>query len=314
MSTGVVEGKGAFFKPGNFPCPIYCRTRDKTDEYDTRGREFMEALWRAYAPFLDPGTLQRATLSMPTVFWELYLSHTLNSAGISLQPQPRTKKNQKGPDLFAANPDVWIEAIMPGLGTGPDAMEYPPMGEVYDTPVDSFILRLRCAFETKAGKMTEYIKTGLIQPGQATVIAISGALLPTAIGEGPVPRILKALLGVGNPVLDIARRTGQIVGHSVEHRDEVKKESGAAIRTDPFLDPAYSHVSAVVYSASCWVNHPKKPGIDFTIIHNENANIKLPHGWLQVGDEYWREGNELHSATHSPPPIVDPDAPPKASQ
>jgi hypothetical protein len=251
---------------------------------------------------------------MPTVFWELYLAHALSTSGVSLQPQARTKKNQKGPDLFATNPDVWIEAIMPGPGTGPDAMEYPPMGKAYDAPVDSFILRLRSAFETKARVMTGYMKAGPIQPGQAGVIAISGAMLPTAIGEAPVPRILKALLGVGNPVLKVDQRTSQIVGHSVEHRDEIEKKSRTVIRTNPFLDPAYSHISAVVYSASNWVTHPEKPGIDFTVVHNENANIKLPHGWLQVGDEYWREGDELHSATHSPPPLENPDASPADSE
>jgi hypothetical protein len=291
-----------FFRPGNFTCKCYCRTRDETDEYNTRGREFMEALWLDCAAFLDPDALQRATLCMPTVFWELYLAHTLNSSGISLQPQPRTKQNQKGPDLFAANPDVWIEAIMPGLGAGPDAMVYPPGRGAYDTPVDSFILRLRGALRTKARKTTEYLKAGLIQPGQATVIAISGAMLPTAIGEGPVPRILKALLGVGNLVLNIDPRTGQTVSRSVEHRDEVERGSRPAVRTDPFLDPTYSHISAVVYSPCDWVTHPEKPGPDFTVIHNENASIKLQHGWLQVGDEFWREDNELHLATHSPRP------------
>ncbi len=68
----------------------------------------MEALWHDCAAFVDPDTLQRATLSMPAVFWELYLAHALKSSGISLQPQARTKRNQEGPDLFAANPDVWI--------------------------------------------------------------------------------------------------------------------------------------------------------------------------------------------------------------
>jgi hypothetical protein len=108
-------------------------------------------------------------------------------------------------------------------------------------------------------------------------------------------------------VFDIERRTGHIVSHSIEHRVEVEKESGTVIKTDPFLDPAYSHISAVVYSASCWVNHPEKPGIDFTVIHNESASVTLPRGWLQVGDEYWREGYELHSSTHSPSSIADPE-------
>ncbi len=55
--------------------------------------------------------------------------------------------------------------------------------------------------------MTEYMRSGLIQPEQAAVIAISGAMLPTAIGEGPVPRVVSAILGVGSLVLDMDRRT-----------------------------------------------------------------------------------------------------------
>jgi hypothetical protein len=113
---------------------------------------------------------------------------------------------------------------------------------------------------------------------------------------------------VGNLVFDIALPTREIVSHSVEHRDEVEKKSGTVINTDPLLDAAYAHISAVIYSASDWVNHPEKPGIEFTVIHNERANVKLPHGWLQIGDEYWREGNELHSARHRRLRIEDPDA------
>ena len=274
----------------------------------------MEAIWQECGGFLDPDTPKRATLSMPAVFWELYLAHALKSAGISLQTQARTKKNQKGPDLFADKPDVWIEAVLPELGTGPDAMEYPPMGIAYDVPVKSFILRLRGAFEAKARIMADYRATGSVQPVQAQVIAISGAVLPTAIGEGPVPRILQAILGVGNLVLDVSQRTGEIVGHSVEHRDEVQEKSGAAINTAPFLDHAYSHISAVIYSASCRVNHPPVPGPDFTVIHNDNADVKLPHGWLPIGDEYWREGDKLHSERHSTPVDADPDTPLEASE
>jgi hypothetical protein len=297
-----------FFKSGAFPCDIYRRTCDKTDKFNSRGRDFMEAMWLDCAALLDPDILQRATLYMPPVFWELYLAHTLKSAGIPLQVQPRTTANKKGPDLFAANPDVWIEAIVAGIGTGPDAMEYPPTGVVSGAPVKAFVLRLRNAIEAKAAVMGKYLTDGLIRPDQATVIGISGAILPNATGEGPIPRILQATLGVGNPVLNIDRNTSQIVSHHVEHREEVSKRSGALIKTDPFLDPAYAHISAVIYSASCWVNHPTPPGSDFTVIHNENANVKLPRGWLPVGDEYWRDNDQLHSIRHSPMDDADPDA------
>jgi hypothetical protein len=209
---------------------------------------------------------------------------------------------------------VWIEAVLPELGTGRDAMEYPPMGIAFDAPVRSFILRLCSAFETKSRVMAEYTRTGSLKSGQAKVIAMSGAVLPAAIGEGPVPRILQSILGVGNLVLDIALRIGETVGHSVEHRDEIQKKSGAAINTAPFLDHAYSHISAVIYSPCDWVTHPVKPGPDFTVIHNDNADVKLPYGWLSIGDEYWREGDKLHSERRSPPADAFPAAPLEASE
>jgi hypothetical protein len=179
------------------------------------------------------------------------------------------------------------------MGTGPDAMEYPPLGIAYDTPVLPFILRLRNAIEAKAKVFAKYITDGLIKPDQATVIAVSGALLPTAIGEALVPRIVQATLGIGNPVLNIVPRTGEIVDRSVEDRREIQKHSGAAVSTDVFLNESYAHVSAILYSASCWVNHPEAPGCDFTLIHNDKANVPLPQGWFPIGDEYWRRGSQI---------------------
>lgn len=284
----------SFFIPGNFSCPIYCRTRDKTDEHNIRGREFLETLWRDYAAFLDPDALQRATQNLPTVFWELYVAHALHNSGISLQPQARTKQNKKGPDLFAADPDIWIEAVMPDMGIGPDAMEYQELGTAYKVPVDPFILRVRSAFETKARLMVEYAKAKIIQRGQATVIAIGGCML-TGIGDGIPPRIVRAILGVGSQVLHLDRNTREVVDRSIEHRDVVEKKNKAIVKTNPFLDPAYAHVSAVIYSACNWVSHPDLPGGDFTVIYNENANVTLPHGWLQEAEEFWREEDQLRS-------------------
>jgi hypothetical protein len=95
----------SFFRPGSFPCPIYCRTRDKTDEYNTSGRAFIETLWRDYATFLDPDVLQRATLNMPAVFWELYVAQALHSSGINLQSQARTRLREiRRAHLAAATP------------------------------------------------------------------------------------------------------------------------------------------------------------------------------------------------------------------
>jgi hypothetical protein len=288
-----------FFRSGDFPCEYYCRTRDKTDTHNIKGRQHLESLWKSYGNFLDPDVRERATLDMPAAFWELYLTGTLKRLGIDLQQQSRTKQNKKGPDLFAINPEVWIEAVMPGVGTGPDAVEDSALGVASDTPVATFILRLRSAFEAKAKIIAGYIDDGLIKSGQGTVIAISGAMLPTAFSDSLPPRVVRALLGVGNIVLDLNTESGKIVGQSLEHRDQVTKKSGAAVTTFPFDNPAYRHISAVAYSCSNWVTYSEKAGVDFTVIHNENADVKLRRGWLNAGHEYWRENDQLQSTDHN---------------
>ncbi len=96
-------------------------------------------------------------------------------------------------------------------------------------------------------------------------------------------------------MLHLDRNSGAIVDRSLEHREEIQKRNGEPVRIDPFLDPAYAHISGVLYSSSDGVNRAKQPSDNFTVIYNENADVKLPRGWLHAGEEYWREGNQLHS-------------------
>jgi hypothetical protein len=167
----------AFFTPGGAPCPICCRTRDSAEGHHAGGRAFIERLWQECAPFVDANATDHARQDMPPVFWELYLAHVLRRAGISIMPQQRTKKTQRGPDLFAKNPDVWIEAVVPTPGTGQDGLKAPQLGKVYDIPIEPFVLRLRTVIAVKAKIINAYIRDGTITQGQATVIAVSGMLL-----------------------------------------------------------------------------------------------------------------------------------------
>jgi hypothetical protein len=269
-------------------------------EMTSQGRKFREQLRQECCHFLDANASHHAMTDMPpSVFWELYLAHALRRSGINIVEQNRTKKKQRGPDLRATNPDVWIEAVVAYPGSGEDALEAPPRNGSYEVPVDDFILRLRNAIETKSRIIKGYIQDKIIQQEQAAVIAISGCMLYTQFLEQPIPRIVRAALGVGYLVLDVNKSTGAHAGYSLEHRDGVQKAKGARVKTDIFLDPAYAHVSALIYSASDWVNTPYEPGNEFIVIHNENATAKLPHGWLPVGDEYWREQSALRCVRHS---------------
>ena len=288
-----------FFRQGDAKCVFFERVRDVQREPYPRAKVFIQALWDECEPFVDLNAQSHAMQDLPSVFWELYLAHALRKAGVSLVPQPRTKKRQRGPDLRSENPEVWIEAITPTAGTGADAMESTPLGVCYDVPVQSFILRLRSAIKEKAGKMAGYINDGVIPADRPAVIAISSCLLPTNIQEQPhVPRIVRAVFAVGNLVLEIDPTHRRATEMSVEHRDAIANAKGASIRTDVFLDPAFAHISALIYSYQDWVNIPKQPGAELVVVHNPLATNPLPDGWLPVGKEYWWHNDAVRSAEH----------------
>ncbi len=111
-----------FFKQGNAECPFYCRTRDSDVDHYINGRRFIERLWEECAPFVDANASHHAIDDMPPAFWELYLAHALRRSGITLVRQQRTKKTQRSPDLRAANPTVWIEAVTPTPGVRRDIL------------------------------------------------------------------------------------------------------------------------------------------------------------------------------------------------
>jgi len=142
------------------------------------------------------------------------------------------------------------------------------------------------------------MEPGYIRPGQSSVIAISGAMLPYRFSEALVPRIVRAVFGIGDLALELDRATTKCVGRHLGYKDEVKKLSKKAVKTDTFLRDECSHISAVIYSSSCWVHHPITPGAEFVTVHNPHATTPLPDGWVPFGDEYWLDGCQLRHTRH----------------
>jgi hypothetical protein len=290
-----------FFKPGPATDPIYRNTRDGIEDHHARGREYLERIWQESARYIDTDAAEKATRDLPSVFWELQLAHAVKSAGKNLVPREGLAyKNNKGPDLFAEDhPGLWIEAVVVRCGTGPDALQYPEMMKVYSYNPDGVVLRLRSVILDKSKKIQEYIAAGIIKPGQATVIAISGVTLPHRYSGIFPPEIVRSVYPANNPVLEISRATMAVTDSYVEYRDRVKKSLGAEVATDVFLDPEFSHISAVLFDEADWVNPPSPPGAGFKLVHNSTAATRLPDGWFPVGDEYWwRDGSQLDSRRH----------------
>jgi len=208
-------------------------------------------------------------------------------------------RNNKGPDLFAEDPGVWLEAVVVRCGTGPDALQYPEMMKAYSYNPDGVVLRLRSAIRDKSTKLQNYIADGIIKPGHATVIAISGVTLPHRFSGITPPEIVRAVYPANNPVIEINRETRAVSDRYIEYRDRVKKSLGAEVATDVFLDSEFAHISAVLYGEADWVNPASPPGGDFKIVHNSMAVTPLPDGWFPAGHEYWwRDGARLESRRH----------------
>ncbi len=64
-------------------------------------------------------------------------------------------------------------------------------------------------------------------------------------------------------------------------------------------------ISAVVYSTAEGFNWNGVLGGDLTLIHNPLAISPLPRGFLGVGHEWWRDGDQLVRQDHSMPAVVE---------
>lgn len=274
--------------------PVFKLLRD--DPRCEGSKSFAESLWQRYEPYADRDFQSQIARQFHNRFWEMYLACTLMVQGHKLVD----RSWRQGPDICidAGGPYIWVEAVAPGKGQGPDAVPSPPeIGEFRETgQVHVFamsekleteiILRYCSAIGDKNKKYSQYRDQRIIDETQPFVVAVNGAQVPYSYDKGDVPFIVKAVLpfGVEFAILDWERREITHVGHSL--RPEVSKVLGAKVPTNIFLDPDYAGISAVLFSKSKVGPAPEKMGTDFILIHNPKAANPLPHGWLKLGSEY----------------------------
>ncbi|MCX6069419.1 MAG: hypothetical protein NTU91_00965 [Chloroflexi bacterium] len=290
----------SFFKAGSSSDRHYTALRDGAAPIVADGRAFVEMLWTGCSQFLDDGLRQRAPDAYMSTFWELYLAYTLDIHGVGLVPRAQRQPAGHGPDLLARQPRVWIEAVAPGPGEGLDAVREPPNGVAFSVPDDQIILRLRSAIEEKRRRALAYRERGWIAHTDPFVVALNAARIPSAMLEITIPRVVRCVLPFGHEQLVIDRATVEVVDRFFSYRREVLKQSGQPVATDLFLDPAYSPISALLYSCSDEINRPPCAGPDFIFVHNPLASGPVPRGWLPFGWEYWVEGDRLHRREHGP--------------
>ena len=256
----------SFFQPGSTDDHTYVDMRDMP--VLAEARRFVEELWAEYRPLADSHFCADARNHFLQRFWEMYLAITLKAKGFLL-----TKVSDEGPDFYFSlkKRKVWVEAVAPEPGIGPDAVPQPQLGQVSDVPQEQILLRFTNALAEKLGRYNDALKKGIIDGSDHYVVAINCRRIPDAPYPSHLPYGVMACLPFGHLMVTLDRQTRQVVDSSFQYRDQVSKSSGAVVPTNSFLNPEYAGISGVLGSA-IYPTDPVGMGCDFWFLHNPLAS------------------------------------------
>jgi len=121
----------SFFLPGDVCDPGYLNIRRVP--FVRPAKRYVERLWRVYAPYADRHFREDARKHFLQRYWEMYLAVALKDAGFT-----PVKLTDKGPEFFIEidGRRVWVEAIAPGGGQGPDKVSEFPLEEAFNVPTE----------------------------------------------------------------------------------------------------------------------------------------------------------------------------------
>jgi len=246
--------------------------------------ERIDRMWREVRPYADSNFESEFSRHPYERAWELILGATLLRCGRRL-----IAKSPAGPDFKVEHDGlcVWVEATCPARGDGPDAIPIPPPDAMFDYPERQIVLRIRGAIDEKSRQYQSFLPRGLVGAGDAFVVAVNGMRFPFIAEDASSPAILKAVMPVGKPQLLVNQATGEMRGGRFAYQPTLIKQNGSAVATTCFLDPAFAHVSAVLFSEANFLMDANSEAANryVTVIHNPLATNPLPSGWLGFGNE-----------------------------
>jgi hypothetical protein len=258
----------SFFLPGDAQDVAYLNTRDHPRGNESRA--FCEALWVHYRALADPHFREDARNHFLQRFWEMYLAVTLLERGLRVE-----RYGDEGPEFFVlvGGRRLWIEAVAPGSGEGPDRVpEIVYGGNFVEIPVEKILLRFTNALTEKRNRYLAALSKGIIAPEDMYLLALNSRGIPYAPYESSMPYFLQAFLPIGPLTAEFDVKTGEMTDSFYGYRPVVRKLKGAEVSTRTFLDPEEgSFCSAIVHSAVDCANHPITLGDDFSILHNSGA-------------------------------------------
>jgi type I restriction enzyme S subunit len=247
----------------------------------------------------DPKFVVELTSGQDSKFWSC-LSEALLADRLSGKSFPVRSERGKGPDFLVmdGNLRVWIEVICPEPTRVPDTWSTYQPGGVINFPHQEILLRWTSAIKEKAekligsvdGKVKGYLKTGIVAPNDAYVIAVNGCQLRNGpfsahFGISQFPFAAEAVFPIGPYQLKIHRETLEVVERGHQHRPFIQNQNDALVPAYAFLDPRFNPVSAI------WavdLNGGSSIGNSepMAVIHNPNAVNPVSVGFLPADDEY----------------------------
>jgi hypothetical protein len=222
---------------------------------------------------------------------ELLLAEWLWRHGFTLS----TPLNGHGPDFKASKGahTAWIELVTPeptGIPIQDLALPVPGApGIVRSVPHKERALRWTAGLQAKQQQLAQHVQAGIVQPGDACVIAVNARLLDPywidihGISRRPVP--VELGFGMGTTAIEIDRTTAKAIGAHTTYRADIVNKNGAPVGTHVFLDPAFAQVSAILGVALHDFAAFGRP-YPSAVVYNPNADTRVPTCWLP-GDQHW---------------------------
>ena len=282
-----------FFLKGKDCARDYANFRGKRRWKEARN--YANQLWALYEPLADAHFQKDARKHFLERYWEMYVAVALMANG-----RRPVRHGNSGPEFYFSfrGKRVWVEAIVPNSGVGPDQVRENDPADNFRVPVEKILLRYTAVLREKVSKLERDIARGIVSSSDSYVVAINGRAIPYAWAGGVLPYMIQAFLPIGSLSLTFDRRTKSIVDRSFERREAIPKQSGAVVSTMPFLDDRYRGVSVAIHSGVDAANLPRRLGADFFVLHNPLASNPLPMEVFAQWRQYVFRGNQL---TYVPP-------------
>lgn len=248
-------------------------------------RRKAEAMWGKYAPYADRNFLSSLRSDFHARFWEMLICTELLAAGFEV-----VKESDAGPEFYVTvnGKRVWIEAVSPKAGEGPDAVppiDYGPnvAGAV---PIDQIVLRVASALRVKLSHYQRAQAAGRISSEDGYIICINPSQVPHAKFGTEPSYPSRALYGVSNLTLSIDRNSGKVIDQFNSYTPEIMKKLGSSVSTSPFFGSRETTCSAVIYSVMDFFNIDRCHGNDFGVYHNPNAAFRIPPQTFSMFDQF----------------------------